>query len=245
MKYAFLGITLTGSLLFADIYATFDTQAYREAQLGMNASGIVQAVGAREGDRVKKGTLLVSLEHSEEELSLKMAKADLDAIDKECTFLSDQYARYEKSAQVFDKNTLQKLKTELDTKLAGRERARLAVAFSTQKLSKMSLFAPFSGSIAQKNIEVGDYVSTMGGSPLFKLVSDQSRLLIRYDSKYAQNIKIGDTFCPNIDSKSTGKCTRITKIYPTVDPKTRQMTAEADGMGLRPGTFGDGQIRGR
>lgn len=243
MKYALLGITLTGSILFGDIYATFDTQAYREAQLGINASGIVQSVGAREGDRVKKGSLLVSLEHSEEELSLKMAKADLDALDKECAFLNDQYARYEKSAQVFDKNTLQKLKSELDAKLAGRERARLAVAFSTQKLSKMSLYAPFAGSIAKKNIEVGDYVSTMGGSPLFKLVSDQSRLLIHFDSKYAGSVKAGDTFCLNIDGRSTGKCTRITKIYPTVDPKTRQMTAEADGMGLRSGTFGDGQIR--
>lgn len=243
MKKIVLLTTLCALSLFGDIYATFDVQAYREAQLGMNASGIVQSIGAREGDRVKKGSLLVSLEHSEEELSLKMAKADLDAIDKECTFLSDQYTRYEKSAQVFDKNTLQKLKSELDAKLAGRERARLAVAFSTQKLSKMSLYAPFAGSIAQKNIEVGDYVSTMGGSPLFKLVSDQSRLLIHFDSKYAGSVKAGDTFCLSIDGKSTGKCTRITKIYPTVDPKTRQMTAEADGMGLRPGTFGDGQIR--
>lgn len=231
--------------LWGDVYATFEAQAYREASLGMNASGIVQSIGAREGDRVKKGSLLVSLEHTEEELSLKMAKTDLEAIDKECTFLSDQYARYEKSAQVFDKNTLQKLKTELDAKRSGRERARLAVAFATQKLSKMSLYAPFAGSIAQKNIEVGDYVTTMGGSPLFKLVSDQSRLLIRFDSKYAQSVKIGDTFCLSIDGQSTGKCTRITKIYPTVDSKTRQMTAEADGMGLRSGTFGDGQIRGR
>lgn len=237
--------TLCAASLFADVYATFDVQAYREAQLGMNASGIVKTLNAREGDRVKKGSLLVSLEHSEEELSLKMAKADLDALDKECAFLSDQYARYEKSAQVFDKNTLQKLKSELDAKLSQRERARLAVAFSAQKLSKMSLYAPFSGSIAQKNIELGDYVTTMGGSPLFKLVSDQSRLLIRYDSKYAGNVKIGDTFCPSIDGRNTGKCTRIIKIYPTVDPKTRQMTAEADGMGLRSGTFGDGQIRGR
>ncbi|PHM16663.1 MAG: transporter [Sulfuricurvum sp. PD_MW2] len=244
MRTLILGISLVGAGLWGDIYATFDVQAYREAQLGMNASGIVQSIGAREGDRVKKGALLVSLEHSEEELSLKMAKADLDALEKECSFLSDQYARYEKSAQVFDKNTLQKLKTELDAKLSGRERARLAVSLYAQKLSKMSLYAPFAGSIAQKNIEVGDFVTTMGGSPLFKLVSDQSRLLIRFDSKYAHNVKSGDMFCFNIDGRSTGKCTRITKIYPTVDPKTRQMTAEADGMGLRSGTFGDGQIRG-
>jgi membrane fusion protein, multidrug efflux system len=243
-KFALIS-ALCAVSIFADVYATFDVQAYREAQLGMNASGIVKTLNAREGDRVKKGALLVSLEHSEEELSLKMAKADLEAITKECTFLSDQYGRYEKSAQVFDKNTLQKLRSELDTKLSQRERARLAVAFAAQKLSKMSLYAPFSGSIAQKNIEVGDYVTTMGGSPLLTLISDQSRLLIRYDSKYAQNVKRGDRFCLSIDGQNSGKCATITKIYPTVNPKTRQMTAEAEGMGLRPGTFGDGQIRSR
>jgi membrane fusion protein, multidrug efflux system len=240
-KIALLSSLCTLSL-WADVYATFETQAYREAQLGMNASGIVKTLNAREGDRVKKGSLLVSLESSEEEISLKMAKADLESFEKECTFLSDQYTRYEKSAQVFDKNTLQKLKSELDAKLSQRERARLGIALQGQKLSKMSLYAPFTGSIAQKNIEIGDYVTTMGGAPLFKLISDQSRLLIRYDSKFAQNVKRGDKFCLSIDGKSTGKCAVITKIYPTVDSKTRQMTAEADAMGLRPGTFGDGTI---
>lgn len=245
MKTLTLLSLLSAASLWGDVYATFDVQAYKEASLGMNASGIVQSIGAREGDRVKKGALLVSLESSEETISLKMAKSDLDALEKECKFLIDQYARYEKSADVFDKNTLQKLKSELDAKLAQRERARLAVAYQTQKLSKMSLYAPFAGSIAQKNTEVGDYVTTMGGAPLFKLISDQSRLLIRYDSKYAQSIKRGDRFCLNIDGQSTGKCAYITKIYPSVDPKTRQMTAEADGMGLRPGTFGDGKIVSR
>lgn len=243
MKTIPLLSTLCALSLWGDVYATFEVQAYREAQLGMNASGIVKTLNAREGDRVKKGSLLLSLENTEETISLKMAKADLEALEKECTFLIDQYARYEKSAQVFDKNTLQKLRSELDAKLAGRERARLGVAYQTQKLSKMSLYAPFAGSIAQKNIEVGDFVTTMGGAPLFKLISDQSRLHIRYDSKYASNVKRGSKFCPSIDAQATGKCATITKIYPTIDSKTRQMTAEADGMGLRPGTFGDGQIR--
>lgn len=230
---------------WGDVYATFDVQPFREALLGMDASGIVRHIGAREGDRVKKGAILVALDSSEEELALKMAKSDLDALEKECAFLEEQYARYEKSAQVFDKNTLQKLKSDLDAKRALREKGRLSVALQERKLSKMSLFAPFGGSIAQKNVEVGDYVTTMGGSPLFRLISDQSRLLIRFDSKYASEVKRGDTFCLRIDAKESGKCPLITKIYPSIDPKTRQMTAEADGMGLRAGTFGDGLIRTR
>lgn len=241
MKIALLS-ALCAIAVWGDVYATFETQAYREASLGMNASGIVKTLYVQNGDHVKKGSPILSLESSEEQLSLQMAKADLDALTKECTFLSDQYARYEKSAQVFDKNTLQKLKSELDAKLSARERARLSVALYGQKLSKMSLYAPFSGAISEKNIELGDMVSSMGGGVLFKLVSDRSKLLISYDSKYGPRVKIGDTFCPSIDGKATGQCTKIIKIYPTINAKNRQMSAEADGAGLRPGTFGDGMI---
>jgi len=228
--------------LWGDVYATFEAQAYREASLGMNASGIVKHLYVQRGDHVKKGTLLLELERAEEQLSLQMAKADLEALTKETTFLSDQYARYEKSAQVFDKNTLDRLKAELGTKLSQRDRARLSIAYAEQKLSKMKLTAPFAGSISEKNIELGDMVSSMGGTPLFKLISDQTKLLIQYDSKFASQVKVGDRFCASIDGKSTGKCSKIIKIYPSINTKNRQMTAEADGSGLRPGTFGDGMI---
>lgn len=241
MKIALL-TTLCTMTLWGDVYATFETQAYREASLGMNASGIVKRVAVDNADHVKKGSLLLELDSAEEQLSLQMAKADLDALTKECAFLSDQYGRYERSAQVFDKNTLDKLKSELDSKLAQKERTRLSVAYAEQKLSKMRLLAPFAGSISEKNIEVGDMVSSMGGTPLFKLISDQTKLLIRYDSKFAPNVKTGDRFCISIDGKATGKCSKIIKIYPSIDTKSRQMTAEADGSGLRPGTFGDGMI---
>ncbi|ADR34433.1 secretion protein HlyD family protein [Sulfuricurvum kujiense DSM 16994] len=233
---------LSALSLWGDVYATFEAQAYREASLGMNASGIVKNLYVQRGDHVKKGSLLLELDSAEEQLSLQMAKADLEALSKETTFLSDQYARYEKSAQVFDKNTLDKLKSELGTKLAQRDRARLSIAYAEQKLSKMKLTAPFAGSISEKNIELGDMVSSMGGTPLFKLISDQTKLLIQYDSKFASQVKAGDRFCSSIDGKPTGKCSKIIKIYPSINTKNRQMTAEADGSGLRPGTFGDGMI---
>ncbi|MFA6144729.1 MAG: efflux RND transporter periplasmic adaptor subunit [Sulfuricurvum sp.] len=244
MKIALI-CALSALTLWGDVYATFESSALREASLGMNASGIVKRVTVQTGDHVKNGAHLLELDNTEEKLSLQMAKADLATLTKECAFLSDQYARYEKSAQVFDKNTLDKLKMELDTKLSQRERARLGVALYQQKLSKMVLSAPFAGSIAEKNIETGDMVSSMGGAPLFKLLSDQTKLLLQYDSKFASQVKIGDHFCLSLDGKATGRCSKITKIYPSVNSKTRQMTAEASGSNLRPGTFGDGFIQSK
>ena len=52
-KIALLSSLCTLSL-WADVYATFESQAYREASLGMNASGIVKNVSVQNGDHVKK-----------------------------------------------------------------------------------------------------------------------------------------------------------------------------------------------
>lgn len=236
-----LGITVV-SLWSAEVYATFEAQGAKETLLGMNASGIVKKMLVQNGSVVTKGALLLELDNREEKLSLQMAQADLTAVTHECDFLGTQYARYEKSAQVFDKNTLEKLKTELDTKRSQKQRAQLAVAYAQQKLAKTFLYAPFSGSIGDKTVEVGGMVSGMGGAPLFKLISNHTKLVLHYDSKYALSVNVGDRFCPAIDGKKTGQCTKITRIYPSINPKNHQMSAESDMSGFRAGTFGDGII---
>jgi len=230
------------SLWSGQVYATFEAQGAKETLLGMNASGIIKKMMVQNGSVVTKGTLLVELENREEKLSLQMAQADAKALSRECEFLTTQYARYEKSAEVFDKNTLEKLKTELDTKRAQKERAQLAVAYAQQKLAKTFLYAPFAGSIGDKTVEVGGMVSGMGGTPLFKLISTQTKLVLHYDSKYALSVQVGDRFCWAIDGKKTGQCTTITRIYPSINPKNHQMSAESDRSGVRAGTFGDGII---
>jgi len=228
MKKSFMILIFAASCSLADVYATFEAKGSKEASLSLSASGIVEKIYVDVGSGVKKGQPLLTLNDREERASLAMAKSDY-------SFLVSQYDRYQKSAEVFDKNTLEKLRAELD-------RAKNSLALNEERLSKMKLAAPFAGVISEKNIEVGDMAGA-GGKPLLKLISYDTKLLLSFDSKYATSVKVGDEFCYAVDGKKSGKCTKITKIYPALNSENKKLNAEARGDGIKPGTFGDGQIK--
>jgi len=226
-KRIIFGLLLGSSALFADVYATFEAKAVKEAFLNLPSSGTVERVYVDVGSRVKKGQTLLALKDGEERAAHAMAKSDYE-------FLSAQYARYQKSSEVFDKNTLERIKAETD-------RAKNQAVMHEEKLSKMRLTAPFDGVIAEKNIEIGDTVG-FGSKPLFRLISNETKLVLQYDSKYADSVKVGDEFCYGFDGKPSG-CVKIKKIYPAVNQNNKKLTAETDGNGVKPGIFGDGQIK--
>jgi len=216
--------------LLADVYATFEAKAVKEAALNLTASGTVEQIFVDVGSRVKKGQTLLSLKDGEERAAYEAAKSDYE-------FLSSQYDRYKKSSEVFDKNTLERVG-------ADKERAKNQTAMQRERLSKMRLTAPFGGIIAEKNIELGD-TTGFGTKPLFRLLSEETKLVIRFDSKFADSVKVGDEFCYSFDGKPSGKCVKIKKIYPSVDRETKKLTAEADANGVKPGIFGDGYIKAK
>ena len=99
-------IILLTNILFADVYATYEVKALNEASLNVSTSGIVSKINTDVGNKVKKGEVLLSLNDSEEKANLEISK-------NEYKFLLTQYERYKKSAEVFDKNSLDKLESEL------------------------------------------------------------------------------------------------------------------------------------
>jgi membrane fusion protein, multidrug efflux system len=227
-KIILFGLALCSSSLFADVYATFEAKAVKEASLNLTASGTVEKIYVDVGSKVKKGQTLLNLKDGEERASLAIAKSDYE-------FLSAQYARYQKSAEVFDKNTLDRVKAET-------QKAKNQAAMYEERLSKMRLTAPFEGVIAEKNIEIGD-TAGLGSKPLFRLISNDTKLIIQFDSKFADKVNVGDEFCYSFDGKPSGKCVKINKIYPAVNQNNKKLTAEAMSNGVKSGIFGDGQIK--
>ncbi|MEV9615134.1 efflux RND transporter periplasmic adaptor subunit [Aliarcobacter butzleri] len=224
-KIQLITILLT-NILFADVYATYEVKALNEASLNVSTSGIVSKINTDIGNQVKKGEVLLSLNDSEEKANLEISK-------NEYKFLLTQYERYKKSAEVFDKNSLDKLESELKS-------AKDLITLNEAKLSKMKIIAPFSGVISEKNIEVGD-MSNNNEKALLKLVSNEKKLLLAFDSKFAQDVKAGDMFCLNSNKEDNKTCVEIYKIYPALNNE-KKLNAEAYGVDLRIGNFGDGLI---
>ncbi|KLE00030.1 efflux RND transporter periplasmic adaptor subunit [Aliarcobacter butzleri] len=226
MKKIQLIIILLTNILFADVYATYEVKALNEASLNVSTSGIVSKINTDIGNQVKKGEVLLSLNDSEEKANLEISK-------NEYKFLLTQYERYKKSAEVFDKNSLDKLESELKS-------AKDLITLNEAKLSKMKIIAPFSGVISEKNIEVGD-MSNNNEKALLKLVSNEKKLLLAFDSKFAQDVKAGDLFCLNSNKEENKTCVEIYKVYPALNNE-KKLNAEAYGVDLKIGNFGDGLI---
>ncbi|MDN5114101.1 efflux RND transporter periplasmic adaptor subunit [Aliarcobacter butzleri] len=226
MKKIQLIIILLTNILFADVYATYEVKALNEASLNVSTSGIVSKINTDIGNQVKKGEVLLSLNDLEEKANLEISK-------NEYKFLLTQYERYKKSAEVFDKNSLDKLESELKS-------AKDLITLNEAKLSKMKIIAPFSGVISEKNIEVGD-MSNNNEKALLKLVSNEKKLLLAFDSKFAQDVKAGDMFCLNSNKEDNKTCVEIYKVYPALNNE-KKLNAEAYGVDLKIGNFGDGLI---
>lgn len=213
----------------ADIYAIFNIKAVQDANLTLDSSGTIEQIKVDVGSVVKKGEVLLKLSNQD-----KIAQAL--SVKQQYIFAQNQYNRYNKTGAAIDKNTLEQYysnykKLEADYK------------YYRALLDKTTLIAPFDGVIAEKNIELGDGVG-QNSTKLFRLVSHEKKFLIEFDSKYLNDVKVGDIFYYSIDGGSKKEQAVITKIYPTIDENTRKVSAEAKASNnMTPGIFGDGFIR--
>ena len=230
MKKVILALVASISFGFSmDVYALFNIDAVQDSNLNLDSSGVVSVIKVDVGSEVKKGDILLKLSNQD-----KAAQAL--SVRQQYIFAKNQYLRYSKTGGAVDKNTLENYysnfkKLEADYK------------YYRALLSKTILVAPFDGVIAEKSVEVGDGVA-QNNTKLFRLVSYDKKFVIQFDSKYMDNVKVGDTFYYSIDGGARKESVVITKIYPTIDQDTRKMTAEAAAPAdMVPGTFGDGIIK--
>jgi multidrug resistance efflux pump len=137
----------------------------------------------------------------------------------------------------------EKLEHERNLKRADIKTAEANILYKESVIKKATLKAPFNGKIVEKNIDEGGVLGN--GIWAYKLIDNRIKFIIEFDDKYIPLVRVGDTFTYKISGTSIEKSVKITKIYPSVDSKTKRVRAEAYGNGLKVGQFGDGKIRGR
>ncbi|TLE15832.1 HlyD family efflux transporter periplasmic adaptor subunit [Helicobacter apodemus] len=223
------------------IYATFIVRASQSATLSLASSGIVESIFVEVGDKVEKGDRLLQLKTKELYQKLQIAKATMEALEQKYQFITHQYERYQKSQMALDKNTLEKIKTEYYTSGFELKKARANYALQKELLDNATLYAPFSGVIVAKNVEVGEAI---GGSPLLGLETFDKKAILEFDSKYFQEVKVGDKFIISLNGKKQEIPLVLNKVYPSINTKSKKAMAEAliVDIEIPSGTFGDGFI---
>ncbi|MEA2110953.1 MAG: efflux RND transporter periplasmic adaptor subunit [Campylobacterota bacterium] len=244
LKEIMLGLLFfISSVSAAEIYATFNIEADKSANLAFYSGGIVNKIHVDVSSLVKKGDLLVELQNDDLKASLQMAKAALSRAKVALKFAKKDYER-----QLLIKDLIDE--AQFDQYLLNYETAKVAIAEAEAKLvyqqtllDKTEIHAPFNGVILEKSVEVGDVVSGMMLRTIFKIQSPKERKLIfEFDQKYWKQVSIGDRVKYSVNGDSKLYEGVISKVYPIANSDNRKIKAEVKAKGFVVGLFGDGYI---
>lgn len=212
-----------------DIYATFDVYAEKSASLAFSSSGIVGKMNVDIGSEVKKDDLLAELLNDDIKAMVEVSKIDLK-------YAKSDYERQKKVQQHINESLFESYVYKYDN-------ATVQLQYQKTLLDKTYLRAPFDGIITAKRVEIGDVVSGQMITEVFDIQSLKARkLILKFDQKYHNKVKVGDSFKYKVDGDDTVFTGIIYKIYPTIDSKSRKMLAEVKAEDFPVGLFGDGYI---
>lgn len=148
------------------------------SSLSFEVAGNVSNINVREGQKVHKGQLIASLNKSTLQNNYDAALSTLKQAE-------DAYNRMK---VLYESNSLPEIKwIEVQTSL---QQAKSMESIARKNLNDCSLYAPFAGVIAERNIEAGTNV--MPGMPAFKLVTiDKVKIKIAVPEKEISNTRLG------------------------------------------------------
>lgn len=204
-----------------------DLEAERRAVLAAEIAGTVESASVDDGDAVSRGRVLATVDTR----SLRQQLAEAEALDRQARL------QLERANNLFERRSITK-KDMLDAATnADVAQARLAAV--RLDLEKSQVRAPWSGRIAEKLVEVGDYV--VPGQGMFELV-DVSRLTVRspVPATDVPFVAEGEPVTIRVSSLPGEEFSaRVTRLAAELDQGARTMDLEAelsnpDGR-LKPG----------
>lgn len=143
---------------FTDILVLPGTvRAYEDIDLAGKIEGIVEWIGPKEGNRVKKGQKLLQVDIKSIQTRVTEARARYDQALKD-------YKRTEKlyNENITSKGQLDSAKTNLDT-------SKAALDAVSVNLSDGTLYSPIGGILDRLNIDPGEYINP--GQTVMKIVN--------------------------------------------------------------------------
>lgn len=218
-------------------------------------SGTVQSVQVEVGQWVESGQVLVSLDATDAALNTLTAEASfLAGYEKAKTDYEVAQAQYERYRSLYEQQAVAKATVEAEQQKAAAAKAALeswtrqmgssnvpaSVDLLKRKQDDMMLRAPFSGLIAQKQVNPGEQVTA---TQTLMTVVDLSRVYI--DCNVAESevgiLKLGLPVEVQVDSTMQSYQGSITHISPAADPKTKtffvRVTLAAPDERLKGGMF--------
>ncbi|MEA3331441.1 MAG: efflux RND transporter periplasmic adaptor subunit [Campylobacterota bacterium] len=236
-------VALAVSLSAAEIYATFNIQADKSADLAFYSSGIIEKIFVDTSSVVKKGDKLAQLNNDDLKASLLIAKASLQNTEIILKFAKKDYERQLLIKDLIDEAKFDQYKLSYEKAKVATIQAEANLAYQQSLLDRSVILAPFDGVIFEKSAEVGDVVSGLMLRTIFKIQSLNKRdLILEFDQKYWRVVRVGDKVRYTVNGDDNSYKGKISKLYPHANSDNRKIKAEVEAEGFVVGLFGEGYI---
>ena len=226
-------------------------------QVASRMMGNVVDIRVREGDRVRSGQVLSTIDaaepkaaYDEATAALAAAQEAVAAADADFALAQSTMKRYQQlyqkksvSPQEFDEvqSRYRSAQANLDVAHAREEQARAALSQTKIALSYTQVLAPFDGIITDKQAETGMLASP--GMPLFMIEDTRSyRLEAVLDENDIALAHLGQAVRVSLDSiPSVAISGRVAQIVPAADSASRSFVVKIElppDARFRSGLFG-------
>ncbi len=211
-----------------------ELRADKEARLDFNYSGRIAAFNYQVGERVRKGAVMARLQQEEIRAQLEQA----EAADQKAQADLDRIERLHTQEIVSD--------DRLESARVAAKVARAGYVMAQEALKNSTVIAPFSGSVAEKNGEVGEYFNAMMGGPaVYRLVKiDTVKAIIGIPESEVPRVTVGQEARINVETYSD-RIFRgtVTRVGLDIDRHSRTLEVEisaanSEGL-LKPGMLTD------
>ena len=217
-----------------DAQAVGSLQSRQGVMLRPEVSGRIAALGFGDGQRVKRGQLLVQLDDTLQLAQLKQSEAQA----------SIARTNLQRNRELVAQNFVSQ--SAVDQSAAALEVAEAQVALAKAQLARMRIVAPFDGIAGIRNVNLGDYVKD--GADLVG-IEDLSQVLVgfRLPERFVARVKTGQAVDVTLDALPGQRFAgRIDALDSVVDANGRSLLVRArldnpDGV-LKSGMFARARI---
>jgi len=212
-----------------DAQAVGSLRSRQGVMLRPEVSGRISSLGFTDGQRVRRGQLLVQLDDTLQQAQLKQAEAQA----------SIARTNLQRNRDLVSQNFVSQ--SAVDQSAAALEVAEAQVALTKAQLARMRIVAPFDGMAGIRSVNLGDYVKD--GADLVN-IEDLSQVLVdfRLPERFIARVKTGQTVDVSLDALPGQRFTgRIDALDSVIDANGRSLLVRArlDNPGglLKSGLF--------
>lgn len=190
-----------------------EIEGSRDAMLGAALGGYIESIDASAGEKVKKGQVLVRVDSASHAARAAQAKVEVDAATRELK-------RAEAMADAIPRAELEAAQTRVDAAKAALRAQQVNVSYSLVR-------APFSGTVAQVQAEVGE-VATPGATLLRLVQLDPVKVTVSVPGRDVVALDEGMPARVSTDASAGIVEGKIAHIQRAADPKTRSFLVEIE-----------------